>query len=267
MVQLPYETLTDGTLQALNSYQSEIDNQPDYKEQVAEAKRIWPYRRQNQPFDEVKAKLTKMCSGARRCCYCEDSMADEIEHIWPKDFFPERTFVWENYLFACGPCNGPKSNRFAIFTNQAPSFINIDKGQFSEIPPPTGTSVLIDPRLENPMDYLWLDIVDSFAFTPLSDDSTTSAYRRGKYTIDLLKLNSRDDLVTARRNAYSNYRARLREYANQKARGADTVELNQLKDHIVSEHHPTVWREMVRQQDSIPELKAIFERIPEAKGW
>jgi len=48
------------------------------------------------------------------------------------------------------------------------------------------------------MDYLWLDIVDSFAFTPLSDDPTTSAYRRGKYTIDLLKLNSRDDLVTAR---------------------------------------------------------------------
>ncbi|NBC09796.1 MAG: aminoglycoside phosphotransferase [Bacteroidetes bacterium] len=267
MIQLPNETLTDDTLRALSSYQSEIDNQPDYERQVAEAKRIWPHRKQNQPFREVKAKLAKMCSGAKRCCYCEDSMADEIEHIWPKDFFPERTFVWENYLFACGPCNGPKSNRFAIFTNQTSSFVIIDNKQFSKAPPPPGDSVLIDPRLEDPMDYLWLDIIDSFAFTPISDDPTDAAYHRGEYTIDVLKLNSRDDLVAARRNAYGNFRARLREYANQKANGTAPAGLNQLKNNIHSEHHPTVWREMVRQQKSIPELKAIFEQIPEAKGW
>ena len=50
--------------------------------------------------------------GARRCGYCEDSDGDEIEHIKPRDLYPEKTFAWENYLLACGQCNRSKSSRF-----------------------------------------------------------------------------------------------------------------------------------------------------------
>jgi hypothetical protein len=37
-------------------------------------------------------------------------VTDEAEHINPKDLYLERVFDWANYLYACGPCNGPKSN-------------------------------------------------------------------------------------------------------------------------------------------------------------
>lgn len=45
-----------------------------------------------------------------------DSAADEVEHIAPKALFPERVFDWTNYIYACGPCNGPKSNRYSYVT-------------------------------------------------------------------------------------------------------------------------------------------------------
>lgn len=39
----------------------------------------------HQIFADVRRVLDEMCSGPRRCGYCEDSCADEIEHIRPKD--------------------------------------------------------------------------------------------------------------------------------------------------------------------------------------
>lgn len=35
----------------------------------------------------------------------------------PKNMYPEKVFVWSNYLFSCGLCNGPKNNQFAVFDN------------------------------------------------------------------------------------------------------------------------------------------------------
>ena len=46
--------------------------------------------------------------------YCEDSVADEVEHFRPKDLYPDVVFAWRNYLYACGQCNGGKNNRFSI---------------------------------------------------------------------------------------------------------------------------------------------------------
>ena len=169
MIALANKTLSESAQQALESYQAEIDRKPTYPERVTEAKRIWPSRKQNRPFREVKSTLTAMCSGARRCCYCEDSMADEIEHIWPKDFYPDKTFVWENYLYACGPCNGPKGNQFALFEDVSVNLTILEHPKEAPpVEPPSGEPVLIDPRKENPMDFLWLDVRNSFAFTPTS---------------------------------------------------------------------------------------------------
>ena len=33
-----------------------------------------------------------MCAGAKRCMYCEDSAADEVEHHLPKNLYPEFVF-------------------------------------------------------------------------------------------------------------------------------------------------------------------------------
>ena len=68
----------------------------------------------NPTFRKVRESLTRMCSGAQRCVYCEDSVGDEVEHIEPKDLYPCLVFLWTNYVYACGRCNGGKSNKFAV---------------------------------------------------------------------------------------------------------------------------------------------------------
>lgn len=112
MIRLPDWQLPSEALTKLAEYQQEIDALPDYAARVERAKASWKTRnRKGDPtFDAVKQSLTEMCSGARRCAYCEDSLADEVEHFRPKDLYPEVVFAWANYLYTCGPCNGPKNN-------------------------------------------------------------------------------------------------------------------------------------------------------------
>ncbi len=104
----------------LRGYQGEVDAEPTYPKQVAAADTLFSSRNRcsNRTFKVVRAKLFEMCGGVRRCGYCEDSMADEVEHIWPKSLYPERVFSWQNYLYACGPCNGPKNNDFKVFAHE-----------------------------------------------------------------------------------------------------------------------------------------------------
>lgn len=259
--------LEDATTTALARYQREIDSLDTHTKRSAKAKAIWPSRKQNRPFDDVKAKLIQMCPGARRCGYCEDSYADEIEHIWPKDIFPDRTFVWGNYLYSCGPCNGPKNNRFAVFSGNPRTKLDLIPDTIPATGPPPGDPLLVNPRSEDPLQYLFLDIQDSFAFDPYADDENSEEYQRADYTIEILKLNQRDALITARKNAYGNYRARLTEYITKRDGRAPQAELDSLILGIQEEAHPTVWEEMKRQQATIPELKALFDQTPEALNW
>ena len=98
----------------LRGYQGEVDAACTYAEQVEAGKDLFDRYSGNVLFRTVRNRLAVMCSGARRCGYCEDSVGDEVEHIKPKDLYPERTFVWENYLLACGQCNRGKSSRFSV---------------------------------------------------------------------------------------------------------------------------------------------------------
>jgi 5-methylcytosine-specific restriction endonuclease McrA len=116
MLRLRQAKLPSQAAATLEEYQKAVDATGDYSARVAAAKEHFSKynTKANTTFATVRVTLNRMCSGARRCCYCEDSMADEVEHIAPKDLFPELVFSWNNYLYACGPCNGPKNNRFAI---------------------------------------------------------------------------------------------------------------------------------------------------------
>src|SRR5271156_7017235 len=117
MIGLPTVDLDAAVAATLTAFQAEINSNRSYAEAVSAANRLFALRNtvKNKTFQAVRAALATMCSGARRCCYCEDSCADEIEHIKPKHLYPELVFTWHNYVYACGPCNGPKNNRFRIF--------------------------------------------------------------------------------------------------------------------------------------------------------
>ena len=235
------------------------------------AKQTWENRRNNKTFDEIKKKLRYMSNSTYRCSYCEDSFADEIEHVFPKKIYPEKTFVWKNYLYACGPCNGPKSDNFCLINKGVLQNITPSKGKKNPVgyiykKPPALQAALINPREEDPTKYIELDITGTFRFIPALELSAVNQLR-AKFTIEVLRLNKREMLIKARKKAYENYRARLIEYSKQKEEGTNQIELNKLIEAIKDENHQTVWFEMKRFQSLIPELKDIFLKIPEALNW
>ena len=118
MIHLPDPGLDAEATRDLREYQREVDEAGSYADRVASAKTWFPRRnkRSNPTFKRVRDSLTRMCSGAQRCVYCEDSVGDEVEHIQPKDLYPCLVFVWTNYVYACGRCNGGKSNKFAVIS-------------------------------------------------------------------------------------------------------------------------------------------------------
>ena len=266
MIKLPNVRLPSVANARLQVWQSQVDAAGDYAAQVLAAKDRFTRYANSAAFDEVRRALARLCHGPRRCCYCEDSVADEIEHIKPKDLYPELVFVWLNYLYACGRCNGGKRHSFAIFS-AAGEVVNITRPrQALAVAPPPGLAVLIDPRGEDALQYLQLDLRATFKFVPLAAQGSRE-FQRAEYTINVLKLNDRDELLRARRRAYENYRARLHEYLEQRRQGASTTRLRRFKSGLQREGHPTVWAEMKRQQARLPELKQLFAAVPEALGW
>lgn len=122
MLRLANKRLPAGARDGLRALQAQIDDLPTYQDRVEAAKTEFTKgnTKTNPIFREVRNALKAMCAGQRRCCYCEDSLADELEHIRPKDLYPEAVSTWTNYLYACGPCNGPKNNNgFAISISAA----------------------------------------------------------------------------------------------------------------------------------------------------
>lgn len=270
MIQLPSKNLAQNVVDELALFQALIDKKATFSEQVTEAAKLFKQKniKSNKTFRALKKVLIDMCSGARRCAYCEDSVADEVEHFSPKNIYPSLTFVWSNLLYACGPCNGPKNNQFAVFALLTGLFTDVTPPRKNPNPQPPieGEAVLIHPRQENPLDFLILDISDTFFFSPI-DDENTKEYERAVYTIDILGLNSRSYLVEARENAFDNYIARLSYYKTQLDINTSTKELNKIKAGILKEHHPTVWQEMKRQCLAHPRLKILFEAVPDALNW
>ncbi|MEK6283380.1 MAG: hypothetical protein AABN95_23745 [Acidobacteriota bacterium] len=199
--------------------------------------------------------------------YCEDSCADEVEHIKPKDLFPESTFLWDNYVYACGPCNGPKNNHFAVFSTATGVATDVTRVRLGPVvEPEPGSPVLINPRWEDPLKFMELDLLDTFLFLPTKPKGSKDR-ERAEYTIKLLKLNERDVLLKARKEAYDSYEARLSRYITLRDKGEASIKLKNRVRAFKRMHHPTVWKEMKRQHSLIPDLNQLFADAPEALKW
>jgi hypothetical protein len=265
MMRIRAVDLPAQTALALEGLQADVSSFASYPDKVRRARDRYTVesRRGNETFDTVRRTLRSMCFGACRCMYCEDSMACEVEHFRPKALYPEFVFVWLNYLYSCGPCNRVKRSHFRIIIGDQANAVDLvwQPGQSPE-PPQGGSIVLIDPRNEDPTDFIALDLVDTFLFIPRHPEGTR-AYARASYTIELLRLNGRDDLPRARKEAYTAYCARLREYVA--VRG--TAAADRLSAVIPRCGHPTVWAEMKAQSALLPDLSKLFEAAPEALAW
>lgn len=269
MIQLPAICLPDNIINGLRSYQNEVDDQVTYALRVASAKSEFSRRnkKRNAIFQSVHQGLDSMCRGARRCMYCEDSVADEVEHYRPKDLYPALVFAWGNYLYSCGPCNGPKRSFFAIFADPNGHIVELARRPKQPITePPSGHPLLIDPRNEDPLRLLRLDILDTFLFQEVYAEGTDD-YMRANYTIRVLHLNDREYLRVAREQAFVAFRSMLRDYVREKGEGREQAYLDRIASTIQRTHHPTVWAEMKRQRAEVQELDALFDVAPEALRW
>lgn len=265
MIQLtPALQLSPADDAALRSLQQQVDAAATYPDQVALAASKWASK-QKDLFQRVRDELAKSCPGARRCNYCEDSAADEIEHIRPKSWFPDQTFQPDNYLFSCGPCNSPKGNAYAVVTaaGQLDEAVRTRRGPV--VPPPVGQEALLHPRYDNALDYLVLDLTNTFHFRPRQGLSTVD-YLRADYTIRVLGLNKRDLLPEAREEAFKDFSGRLANYHLASRAGATPAELAQQQAEVLKKQHISVWREMQRQA-SAPWLQPLFALVPGADQW
>lgn len=115
MIRLGERPLDPDAHAQLQAWQRELDGVTPFAARVEAGKERFKQRNvtTSPTYRRVRATLRAMSHGACRCAYCEHSTGDEIEHIWPKDFYPERVFDWHNYLYACGTCNGSKLNHWA----------------------------------------------------------------------------------------------------------------------------------------------------------
>lgn len=268
MIRLADLPVPQSMLDGLAAYQGIVDAHGTYPDRVTSAKAEFKARntKANAVFKQVRAALAKMCTNTRRCCYCEDSMADEVEHIAPKDLYPDRVFDWDNYVYACGPCNSPKGSKYAVLSVNG-ELVHVGRAKGAEVvEPAAGEHALINPRFEDPQDFLWLDIIDTFNFVAI-DDTGTLSEKRATYTCEVLALNNRDVLIEARRLAFGSYRSRLFEYIHKRDTGAPDADLCALIKGLQSMANPAVWAEMKRSHGAHEELAQLFAQAPEALEW
>lgn len=272
------------TLNKLLEFQKEVDALDTSKKEWKKAlDDIWNLHSASNDFKEVKLRLENMCPGIARCCYCEDSDSAGIEHFAPKVFYPQKAFSWDNYLYICGKCNSGKNATWAIFTEVA------GQRQFHKVPgkkkgqprtfPPAGDAVMINPRSENPTDFLRLVLdpkFDKLDFLPVSDSEDNEEYVRSRFTIKALKLNSehRPNLASNRKLAYHDYFDRLSKYQQRKNIDNWTQDqLNAIISRFKKHGHPSVWFEIKRcyQNGSLatidPDFHQLLTIVPEALGW
>jgi len=274
MIKLQDQVLSSPSLKQLAKHQAVVNSVPDCAGQVEKAQSIWKPR--NRAFTEITEKLIAMCPGTQRCCYCEDAMGTDIEHFKPKHLYPDIAFQWTNYLFACAACNSnAKRNQFAII-DTANVLHDVTRGKNDPVvQPKSGKPALINPRYEDPLKFLRIDLLNTFYFLPRADLSPVDKLR-ARYTIDVLQLNIRAELVDWRKQAYKNFVGWIDTYKRYKI--SSPARLKNHQSTLRTYTHLAVWEEMKRyyrerdekrwqylktRYDVIAELDELFTSLPE----
>ncbi|AUH51218.1 hypothetical protein CXB49_10550 [Chromobacterium sp. ATCC 53434] len=275
MLRLTALPLPPHAVDALNQLSELVASELDYSRRVARASQLWDAKNDRvawkKAFSSVRSQLSIMSTGIVRCGYCGDSAADEIEHVDPKNYFPDLAFDWSNYIFSCGVCNVRKGNKYAYFDNDNNS-VEFHRGRNDPvIPPPFSNSVFINPRVDDPASYLELDIggvlnghflPGTFEVVPKYGVAGTTL-ARAEFTIRAVDLN-RDLLLHARANAFDGFMARLNEYVRiRNIENISNVRRFKMVDSLRRSPHCFVFGQMRLQRRFFPEIDQLFNQAPE----
>lgn len=290
MIRLASETISSAAQDRLNYLQRQVDEQADFEQKASRADSLWRNKSGSETgkaaFDEIRNTLIKMCISVEVCNYCEQNEANDIEHIYPKSLFPEKAFVWENYLLACKQCNTAyKLDSFAVLDGQD-NLIDLARG----VEPPNQRGAFINPRIEDPSSFMLIN-PESFTFEILPGLAKADEHKAVK-TCEILSLNERDELIVARKVAAQYFYHRLEMLSrilNANSIAAieqilspydryldDNLSVEELKSTIkeafkqdIQKHqHPSVWYSVkVIESQMDVKWKTLFEIIPEALQW
>lgn len=295
MIKLPGKKLSKKASAHLAGQQKKVDGPLlSQKEKVELATELWSKKKNGEgqaAFTDVRKKLNAMTIRRAYCHYCEWNQERDIEHFFPKKHFPNKAFVWENYLQACTICNSDhKGEKFAIFKSDGTTVEHLPNKKNYYVKPNTEDNVLINPRKEDPSEYLMIDFkTGKFVVKPGIDNR---GIEKAKYTYETLGLNSRDGLVRDRKNAVENYRGKLEKYVNASMANSFielsqiiknkfdltlntyidfTTEKERLKNHfkndILNDPFPSAWVQLKQQRQFYKEVDALFAKCPEALTW
>jgi len=292
MFKIPNQPLSNESAQnRLDHLHNKVAQENSFSDKVNKAQRLWKAKSSanidKTTFAAIREELQALSPVPNAYChYCEHNEEADIEHIVPKGFFPLDCFSWTNYLLACKKCNsGYKKDRMYVFF---PPANNLDNQELKRIGPeniqpfqPDRANIaFIHPRLEDPFDFLWLNL-SSFMLEP-KEPNGSRAHIKAQNTINILGLN-REFLIHSREKAFVAFFHALKEYvdilscSNHSSLEAITLGpcplttnfnlekdsiLENLKKHILSLEQQTVLKEICRQQSTLPPQKqAIISAI------
>lgn len=196
--------------------QSDLDDEQETvnrmrSEQKLVADAHWKLARKRRLIDQEILPVLKQMSGIRqRCMYCSDSHGTDIEHFWPKATYPERMFVWLNLLLCCTQCGRHKGNRFPL---QA------------------GESLLIDPTIDAPWDFLDFDPATG-NLTPRFSIQSDDWEPKGDETVKILCLDQREAVAAGYQRTYKRLSSILEQFFENRRGGDSLIEsLFEADDH------------------------------------
>lgn len=290
MQQLPPIPLKNGLRQHLKQAQAKIDQLPSYYQKVKQAKVLWLSKKKTNPQKAAFNRIEKALQVNNNYChYCEGKVGNSIEHFYPRGFYPNLTFVWENYLWSCQTCNTQyKGAQFAIFPSSDSAQITPLVKDRSFVPPANQDALCLNPRVDNPLDYWHLNLETGHYIVPTTNSPRDQA--RAQYTLHLLQLNQRPALVKGRLKAYQDYQQLLKIWAKVQANPTpdylkkilppkpasfykqpiqkqQTLAYHYLYQQVVSLPYNSIWRSMQQQKLTIPKLEMLFEQASMILDW
>lgn len=289
MLRLENRELPEELQTVLDRLQQSVNDASGFAAQVEEAQALWKSKGNSagkNAFNKIAGVLAEMCVYVKVCNYCEQNEATDIEHVYPKSFFPSLAFEWKNYILACKQCNSAYKSDKCFVIDPRGIVHEVKRGQ----EPEHHSLAFINPRIDDPFKYLWLN-TQTWKFE-IWDTLSKKDYNIADKTLFVLKLNERDLLIEDRKNSATYYYERMKTlleimeansiedientlapYDNELDKTIPLQEIkNRIKEnfkiHLNKFKHPSVWNS-IKKIESIatPKWKKIFDKIPEARNW
>src|SRR5260221_9650651 len=162
MNQIGSNILSSKVQKILNGLQKKINEEASFSDKVKKAQSLWNSKggkEGKKKFAYIFNELYSLCVYVGICNYCEQSEANDIEHIYPKSFFPELAFNWDNYLLACKQCNSAYKLDQCYILDDNDDVLEVERGN----QPLYKTGCFINPKTEYPNTFMILNLL-SFKF-------------------------------------------------------------------------------------------------------